>query len=218
MARTTLIMVRHGESEWNREGRIQGQSDPELTGLGRAQARQVAERLAMEAVDCIYSSDSKRAANTAAAIAQKLHLPITHDQRLREISVGSWEGLLFTEAEVMYPEEYVAWRKDFSRARGGGESRVELTVRAWSAVAEIVAAYPGKNIVIVSHGGTIQAIAAHILQLPPANYGFLRGLENCSMTWLEFSENGEAKVKRYNVPAFGVAPLGDVEDELGEAQ
>jgi len=216
--KTTVILVRHGESVWNREGRVQGQSDPPLTALGQAQAKQVAERLTMEQVELIFSSDSQRAAATAGAISQKLGLPVTQDSRLREISVGYWEGLLFKEAQERYAEEYATWRKDPTQGRGGGESRAELEARGWAAVADIVAANSGRNIVITSHGGTIQAITCHVLKIPAEHFQSLRGLENCAMTWLEFDEAGQARVKRYNVPAFGVAPLGDVEDELGEAQ
>lgn len=218
MAKTTIIMVRHGETEWNKEGRVQGQSDSRLTPLGRAQAKQVAERLAMESIEVIYSSDSGRTMETAQIISDRLHLPINPEPRLREISVGFWEGLLFKEAQERYAEEYANWLKDRTQGRGGGESLYRLRERGWSAVSDIAAANPGRTVLAVSHGGTIQAIAGHIMSIPLEKSRSLRGMENCNMTWLEFEADGWVQVKRYNVPAFGVAPLGDVEEELGEAQ
>lgn len=218
MAKTTIILVRHGETEWNREGRVQGQQDSALTPLGRAQAKQVAERLAMESVEVVYSSDSGRTMATANAIASRLNLPVNPEPRLREISVGSWEGLLIRELAERFPEEQAAWIKDRTRSRGGGETLGQLRERGWAAVADIAAANPGCTVVAVTHGGTIQAIAGHVMSIPIEKSRSLRGMENCAMTWIEFESDGWVQVKRYNVPAFGVAPLGDVEDELGEAQ
>jgi probable phosphoglycerate mutase len=212
-------MVRHGETEWNREKRIQGHSDSPLTALGRAQAKQVGERLAMEHVDAIYSSDSGRAMQTAGIIAQHLnHLEIIPEPRLREIYVGTWEGLYISELAERFPEEQAAYLKDRTGARGGGESLAQLRQRAWEAISDIAATNPGKTTVAVAHGGTIQAAAGHVLGIPLERSRSLRGMENCNMTWIEWEEDGWVQVKRYNVPAFGVAPLGDVEDELGEAQ
>ncbi|MEI6046680.1 MAG: histidine phosphatase family protein [Chloroflexota bacterium] len=218
MQKTTIILVRHGETQWNRERRFQGHSDSPLTGLGRAQAKQVAERLAMEGVEAIYSSDSGRAFSTASFIGNRLGLPVIPKVQLREILVGKWEGLYIQEIKERYAEEYAAWAKDQTLARGGGETRLQLRERAWGAITDIIAENPNRTVVVVSHGGTLQAIISSVLSIPLEKWHGLRGMENCAMTWLELEEGDWIRLKRYNVLAFGVAPIGDVEDELGEAQ
>ncbi len=217
MAKTTLILVRHGETEWNTEKRWQGHSDSDLTALGRAQAKHVAERLALEGVEALYSSDSGRAMSTARIIGQKLNLSAQPLQGLREFSVGTWEGLVIGEIQARYPQEYRAWLEDRTRPRGGGESAAQLADRAWRTIKAIFAENEGRTVVAVSHGGTIQIVAAHVLGRALSLTRNLRGMENCALTWLVQDDDGEIHLQRYNVPALGIAPMSTVPDEPGEA-
>ena len=106
---TTLLLARHGESDWNRARRWQGHADRPLTDLGRRQARELAERLAGVELDAVFSSDLRRASETAEIVARSQGLDVTTMPELREVDVGSWSGLTRTEAEERFPEAYVRW-------------------------------------------------------------------------------------------------------------
>ncbi|MBI3763708.1 MAG: histidine phosphatase family protein, partial [Chloroflexi bacterium] len=109
---TRLWLIRHGETDWNVEGRWQGQTDPPLNESGRAQAEALAAQLAGIRIEAIYSSDLQRAHTTARIIARGLGLPVRLDARWREIDQGEWEGLLVTEVAARYPDELAARRSD----------------------------------------------------------------------------------------------------------
>jgi broad specificity phosphatase PhoE len=110
-----LMLVRHGESEWNAQRRYQGQSDVPLSALGRRQAELIAERLAGGKIDAVYASDLARAWETARPIAEKNGLKVISEPRLRELKFGVLEGLTFDEAQAHYPEMMAAWLNDFNR-------------------------------------------------------------------------------------------------------
>jgi 2,3-bisphosphoglycerate-dependent phosphoglycerate mutase len=155
---TTLYLVRHGETEWNREGRVQGHLDPPLNQAGRAQALGLARRLADVAFDAAYSSDSQRAHLTAEIVLAERRVPIVMLPGLRERFLGRWEGVLAAELPTSDP---AAWRAWLGRPRDwaphGGESEVELERRVTAALDGIVAAHPDQTILVVSHGGAIRA-------------------------------------------------------------
>lgn len=120
---TRIVAVRHGETAWNVETRIQGQLDIGLNDMGRWQAMRLAEVLVDEGLSAIYSSDLKRAADTAAAIGQACRLPVTLDAGLRERSFGAFEGRTWTEIETHWPADSARWRaRDLEFAPQGGES------------------------------------------------------------------------------------------------
>lgn len=217
MMKTTLILVRHGETLWNREKRWQGQGDSNLTAAGLSQARHVAERLSLEKVETLYSSDSGRAFQTASIIGQRLGLGVIKEPALRECDVGSWEGLNTPEIEERFPQDYAAWLNDRTLPRGGGESFEQLTRRGTGVIKNIFEANPGRTVVAVSHGGTIQSVAAQVLGIPPAQARNLRGMENCGLAWLVQDEDGVIRLQRYNVPAFGVELPEELQKETGEA-
>ena len=148
---TELLLVRHAETEWNREGRWQGHADPPLNDAGRAQAHALAETLAGEEVDAIYTSDLRRAAETAEILAAALGRPVTADPELREIDVGSWSGL--TRAEVA--ERYPDWETH------DGESIEALQARVVAAVLRIARQHPDGQVLIVTHGGSIRSLERH---------------------------------------------------------
>jgi probable phosphoglycerate mutase len=153
---TRIIAIRHGETPWNKIGRIQGHTDIPLNSTGQAQARAVALALQGEPLAAIYSSDLRRAQETASAIGHVAGVGLRLDPALRERSFGRFEGLTWEEIRVQHPEESDRWRRrepDF--AVGGGESLVDFRARCVAAVLRAAAHHPGEQIVIVAHGGVL---------------------------------------------------------------
>jgi broad specificity phosphatase PhoE len=142
---TELLLVRHGETEWNRQLRWQGHADPPLNDTGRRQARELAQALAGERVDAVYSSDLRRAAETAEAIATPRGLPVLLDADLREIDVGGREGLTREEVEARFPD-----------GRWDGEPHEAHSERVLAALSRIAAEHPDGRVVVVGHGGTLR--------------------------------------------------------------
>ena len=178
MSDTYLLLIRHGQTEWNRERRIQGNGDSPLTTLGHAQARAAALALQRYDIDCLYASDAGRALQTAAPMVESLGLEPEIDPRLRERHYGLFEGKTEEENRQAFPAifaDYQKRRPDF--AVPGGESVVELQARAMDACTEIAKRHPGRHVAIVSHGGTITAISRYVLGVSPAVQWRIR-LEN----------------------------------------
>ena len=156
---TRLVLIRHGETAWNRAARIQGHTDIPLSPLGLAQAERLAEALADEPLAAIYSSDLSRARQTAEALARVRRLPIQFDVALRERSFGRFEGMSWTEIDLAFPEDAARWRRrepDF--AVGGGESLNVFNARCLAATRRAAAAHPGQNIALVAHGGVLDCL------------------------------------------------------------
>lgn len=155
---TALIVVRHGETDWNRERRMQGHRDIGLNATGVEQAKQVAAALAGEAIDAIVSSDLQRALVTAQTIAAAHRLPVATDSRLRERSFGRLEGLTLADAAAQYPDDARAWSaRDPDFAPVGGESLAQQQARVLAAVAEIADA-GHRCALIVAHGGVLDCL------------------------------------------------------------
>jgi probable phosphoglycerate mutase len=161
---TTLLLARHGESDWNAQKRWQGHADRPLTRRGRAQATALAERLDVFPLAAIYSSDLLRACDTAAAVAKRRGLPISRRDDLREVDVGSWSGRSRDELEAAAPEQVARWL-DGDKGWEGGESYEEMADRVVAAVTEIADAHPGEHVLVVTHGGCVRAVHAHALGL-----------------------------------------------------
>jgi len=161
---TRLILVRHGETDWNLEGRYQGQADVPLNERGREQAKLLAERLRGERIEAIYASDLSRAYETARVIAEALGQEVKSLESLREVDTGVWTGLTFEEVEIRYPEHLKEWRADPLRVRRWeGESYLGLFERTRAAIREIVEAHPAQTVLIVGHGGNIKCIVLDAL-------------------------------------------------------
>lgn len=161
---TRILLVRHGETDWNATGRLQGQSDTPLNALGHEQARRAAQRLASEAVQALYSSDLSRAFQTAAIIGQTLGLTVVTSPRLRERQYGAWEGLTAAEIQANYPEEFAAWRaRSVDFAPPQGETRSQLLTRALAELHTIVRRHMGETAVVVTHGGLCYVLISHFL-------------------------------------------------------
>lgn len=183
-----IIFWRHGRTEWNRSGLFQGQEDIDLDAAGREQAARAAEVLLTRGPSHIISSDLRRAADTAEALAGLADLPVFYDARLRETNAGSWQGLSFAEIDRRFPDDNSAWRGGDPEVRAGGaENRIEVGERMLAAVTEAVGRIaPSETLVVVSHGGAIRAALAALMGLPPVRWGALAGLSNCH--WSEVHE------------------------------
>ncbi|OKH76370.1 histidine phosphatase, partial [Mycobacterium sp. SWH-M3] len=177
-----LVLLRHGQTEYNAGSRMQGQLDTDLSDLGRDQAAAAAEVLAKRQPLLIVSSDLKRALDTAVTLGDRAGLPVTVDQRLRETHLGDWQGLTHVEVDAAAPGARLAWRDDARWAPHGGESRVDVAARSLPLVGEIIAAQPEwgidgpeRPVVLVAHGGLIAALTAALLGLPVDNWPVLGG-------------------------------------------
>jgi broad specificity phosphatase PhoE len=148
---SSLLLARHGETDWNRDHRVQGHTDVALNAAGRAQADALADSLDGTRIDAVYSSDLSRAVETADAVARRHGLDVVVDTDLREKNFGSWEGLTDVEIADRFP--------DSVRGRwGDGESTEDVAARVLPAIERIRARHPGESVLVVSHGGPIRII------------------------------------------------------------
>jgi alpha-ribazole phosphatase len=159
---TRLILIRHGQTDWNLAGRYQGQSDLPLNERGREQALEIAHSLAGSVMSAIYASDLARARDTAQVLACAAGLEVQLDPRLREINQGEWEGMLFADIQARYPQELKRRRESpLGFAPPGGETVQEVKERVLSAVQQIVRSHPDQTVAIVSHGLALAVVRAH---------------------------------------------------------
>jgi glucosyl-3-phosphoglycerate phosphatase len=191
-----LVMLRHGQTEYNAGSRMQGQLDTELSDLGREQAAAAAEILAKRQPLLIVSSDLQRALDTAIALGERSGLPVVVDERLRETHLGDWQGMTHLEVDAAAPGARLAWRDNARWAPHGGESRVDVAARSMPLVAELIAQQgewgldePDRPMVLVAHGGLIAALTAALLGLPVDNWPILGGMGNAS--WVQLSGHSE---------------------------
>ncbi|GAA5068707.1 histidine phosphatase family protein [Nocardia callitridis] len=189
----TLILLRHGQTEWNAADRMQGQIDTDLTELGRRQAKEAARELVSRNAIALISSDLRRAFDTASALAEYGSLEVVPEPRLRETSLGEWEGLTHLDVDAGYPGARAEWRLDAAFTPPGGESKLEVGARALPVVRELLVErqdWPGRSIILVAHGGLIAALTAALLDLPAKNWPALGGLANTS--WVQLSSHVES--------------------------
>lgn len=159
---THLILIRHGETDWNVEGRWQGHADVPLNARGLAQAAQIAQALAGTQLDAIYTSDLKRAEGTAEPLARDQNLDIHVDPRLREINQGEWQGLLVSEIQARYADEFRRRRENpLDVAPPGGETALQVRERVLASVQDILNRHPDQTVALVSHGFALAVIRAY---------------------------------------------------------
>ena len=162
-----IILLRHGETVWNQESRIQGHLDSPLSVTGIAQAEAVAQRLAGENFAAIYSSDLGRAHETAERIASVTNHRVILDSALRERNLGVLQGLIRTEAKALYPEIYTRYRTfDPDCVIPGGEDAIHFITRVVATFTSIASRFPGRSVVVVTHGGTLDVMYRHASGLP----------------------------------------------------
>lgn len=187
-----LILLRHGQTEFNADNRMQGQLDTELSELGRAQAKAAATVMVEHRPISIVSSDLRRAYDTAVEVGDNAGLPVQIDERLRETYLGEWQGLTHHDVDSRSPGARARWRADATWAPPGGESRVDVAQRGAPVVADLLDKYTGwgeQPVVLVAHGGLIAALTAALLNLPVDVWPVLGGLGNAS--WVQLSAHGE---------------------------
>jgi probable phosphoglycerate mutase len=156
---TTIVLVRHGETDWNRDNRFQGHADPPLNDNGRAQARALATELRPLGFAVAYTSPLRRAAETAAILAEELHLEARPDESLKEVDVGSWSGLTRTEVEERFPQGFARWL-EYGHGWDDGETYDELGSRVVSGLIRIAREHDGEQVLAVTHGGPIRSALA----------------------------------------------------------
>lgn len=156
-----LLLLRHGQSSWNAEGRWQGWADPPLSPLGEAQARAAAGRLADAGLTGVVSSDLERARRTAAVVAEQLDLPMLPAERdLRERDIGDWSGLTTTEIEQGWPGWLTAWRAGELERPPNGESRAQIAARVMAVLQRL--SQGAGTVLVVTHGGVIHLVQEHL--------------------------------------------------------
>jgi broad specificity phosphatase PhoE len=216
-----VLLVRHGRTAWNAQRRFQGQADPPLDEVGRAQAFEVAALLASLHPEVLISSDAQRAIQTAVPIGEMTGLSVGSDPRLRERSLGHWEGLTRDEVAERYPDEFADWVAGRDVSRRGGESRNEVAARAISAFNDLPDV---ETAVLVTHSATAMALCSALLGLSQ-DVHVLGPLANCH--WSELiveHHDGDRPVWRlraHNIGAPGtVVPMPlrlDANDEATDA-
>ncbi len=185
----TIILIRHGKTDWNAEGRWQGHLDIPLNGEGLLQAQSLARRLTDWPVQALYSSDLKRAAMTADILGHSLSLEPIYDSVWRERDVGAFAGLTGPEVRKKFPQ---AWE----RMRNGivnppeGEEYLQLYHRATVAFEQLLSRHENEKAVVVSHGGTIYCVIAYVLGIGPERYGSFSLSGNTGLSIVEVGERG----------------------------
>jgi probable phosphoglycerate mutase len=198
---TQVLLIRHGQSRGNAEGRFGGHTATPLSQRGIEQARATASALAVESITAIYSSDLARAMQTASPLSELTHLEINSCDAFRERSVGVMEGLTFEEAAEQHPDQYAALlHRDFEHVLTGGESYRQLLDRSRHKLDEIVSTNNGGNIAVFSHTGTICILALHLmgaLDAPELKPVWLSSA-NCGISRFDLREDGFIRVLALN--------------------
>src|SRR4051794_296757 len=186
MSARRLLLLRHGQTAWNAERRIQGQLEAELDDSGHRQAASVAPVVAAKAPVALWSSDSVRARQTAAYVAKETGLDPTYDARLREYFLADRQGITHDEYAALAPEEYAEYvTGNFDVA--GGETAAVVSARMVEAISDLLASIaPGELAVAVSHGAAIRDAVPALLGWPVAERAALHGLDNCG--WVELDQ------------------------------
>jgi broad specificity phosphatase PhoE len=192
------VLWRHGVTGWNLEGRFQGQLDSPLSDNGLAQARASAVVLARLTPDVIVSSDLQRAALTAAELAAVSGRDVSYDAGLREVYLGSWQGLTRAEVGERHPGELAAWKRGEVERRGGGETNAEVAERVVAAIERALEKLPGPGtLVAVTHGYAARVAIGHMIGLPESYWRVLGALSNCCWSVLgRPADNGEPQRER----------------------
>lgn len=189
-SKTEVILIRHGETEWNLSGRWQGHADSPLSTRGIQQAEALGQRMLKETLDCFYSSDLERARHTSRLVGGPSEWNPEFMESFRERDLGVLEGLTTEEMKVKYPQEYQSFRNDGPEYQvPGGESFRQFYERCSGALEEVAVRNPGKKIGVVTHGGFLGAIFRYVLNIQlDAERNFV--LLNCSLNRLEKTESG----------------------------
>lgn len=203
MTMRRLVLLRHGQTDYNVEGRMQGHIDSMLTAEGREQATDAAPAIARLTPALLISSDLQRAVDTADIVGAAAGLPVKLDPRLRETNLGDWQGRTVADIESDWPGAIATWRSDPAWAPPGGESRLEVVRRSRPVVEEIddeLAGGEDTTVVLVAHGGLIAGLVSALLALPTPTWSTIGGMGNCR--WATLARRGDHprwRLAGYNV-------------------
>jgi probable phosphoglycerate mutase len=204
-----LLLLRHGRTAFNAEGRFQGQVDVPLDEVGRAQAARIGPLIASRRPILVVSSDSSRAADTAACVATAAGVELLFDERLREIDVGGWSGLTLEEVEAEFPQQFADWTSGNREElrRGGGETYGEVGRRADECVKTLLEGPPDELVVAVTHGGTARSLIDLMLGIPVEARHILGGLPNAGWSRLDKGRFGWRLAEHGLTADLGVPPV-----------
>jgi broad specificity phosphatase PhoE len=191
-----LVLVRHGQTDWNVQRKYQGQTDIPLNNIGRQQAQKLAPRMGEWSFDAACVSDLSRAWVTAEIITQGMSLSLQPEPRLREMGFGVVEGMTFTEMQAQYPEMVAAWLADRNKPPKGGEKQDEFTARVQSLINDLKQKHDGQTVLLVAHGGPLRELIRLSMGLPPSGRWYFK-MENTSLTELVLYDN-KPELRRLN--------------------
>lgn len=212
MRPTKLLLVRHGETDDNKNLVFQGQEGRGLNARGRDQAARLAARFVAAKIRpaALVSSDLDRARETADILGRAVGLTAALDPDLREVFLGGWQGLDHEQIAARFPDEWAAWQRGDDVRRGGGETYADLGDRVTGAIERIAAGHPGEVVAVVSHGAAIKAFVGRVLGLGTAGLRTFRVASNTGVTVVERSAEGVARLLVWN----DAAHLGDAVAEV----
>lgn len=201
-----LILLRHGQTDWNATHRAQGHAGVDLDDTGRQQAEAAAAVLARLSPVALFSSDLARALSTAQILARVTGLTVQQDPRLREFDLGERTGITMADYAAAYPEEYVRFRAGQYDVVPGGEPAPEVIARMQAAIKDALAAVEaGEFVVVVAHGAALKVALLALLDLPQSGAASLRAMDNCGWSILEEAPpTGRLRLTAYNLRAPGV--------------
>jgi broad specificity phosphatase PhoE len=196
---TTVILVRHGETIWNVEGRVQGHGNSGLSDLGRRQARALAARLMKMDIDAVYCSDLQRARDTIEPYAEQAGMAVIPAPALREKCFGDWEGLTAMDLEKRYADLWHRYHvlRDIQTCVPGGESWDEVRARTVEFTRSVVEKHAGETVMLVGHGGALRPIILHALRAPLTSLTHL-SVDNCGISTLNFKTPDDGRVVTLN--------------------
>ena len=198
-----LLLIRHGESVWNRENRWQGHADIHLSETGRGQARQLARHMKGEqrSIRALYTSDLQRARATADILGQALGVTPTATAAWREMDIGTWSGLTTAEVAARHSEEWERLRQGADLPRGGGETFAEFQGRLLQALETYGRTHAGQKIAVVTHGGAVRALLLHCRGWDVSRFRDIEKIGNTGVSEIFVSPNGAARIERVNCVA-----------------
>ena len=193
-----LHLIRHGQTDWNEERRVQGQCDSQLTQLGINQAIALGDRISAIKFDKAFCSSSLRTRQTAANLFPANHLDIEYLDSLREIFLGPWEGTLYEEIERREPESYQHfWQEPHLFSVKGAESFFKLQSRAIATIKKIMESNLNKKVALISHGALIKTFLCHIEDKPMCELWAPPHMHNCAHSIVSFSDSGLGQITQY---------------------
>lgn len=209
---TRLYMVRHGATQLSAEDRFAGATDIELSEEGKFQAQRLAERLADDSIAAVYCSPLTRTVQTASILAASYGIPVIHQDGLREINHGHWEGMGRADVESQFPEEYAAWEEDpFTFAPRGGEAGVNVIARALPIIRQIVLEHHGQKVLVVSHKATLRLVISSLLGFDARGYRDRLDQSPACLNILDFKDTVRARLMLFNdVSHYTDQPLHSV--------